>query len=135
MSVFSEDVDECRRAYYEGDSLMLFEAIRRCAQYGLTLPDWIRFELEAGLNRYKGAEAKEFGEAFGVTREKGFHQNAARERQRKAFPIYLEVQRRHEEGEPIDESMFAQVGALFCISGSRAKGFYYEVAQSFQKNE
>jgi len=82
-NIFNLDIQECEYLFYQGDKLMLFEAVRRCAQYGIPMPDWIKIELGSGLSRYYKHEVKNFGDAFGISRGRGYHQNAKKRNQKR----------------------------------------------------
>lgn len=125
---FMNDIKDCEEKYYEGNSLMLFEAIRRCAQYNIKLPEWIRYELEAGLNKYSGGEVKTFGEAFNITRQKGTHIDSIKKERKLAWPVFNYIHNMNEkEKTPVDEELFNKAGKNFGISGSTARDYYYKV--------
>lgn len=127
-SPFEKDINDCQVKYSAGDKLMLFVAILRCAQYKLPLPDWIRWELEAGMHKFIRAEAYEFGEAFGISREKYFRKDAEQKKSQLAFKVFRMVRDLHEkEGRGIHQALFDYVGKEFGISGSTARDYYYEV--------
>lgn len=128
-----EEMAEFQIAYEQGERLILFEAIRACAQYGIPLPEWIYLELQIGLDRYKSAEAWEFGEAFGITRAKGAKQPAERSKRTKAWSVYcavVEAQR----GNHVypSESVRTAIGREFGISASTVGNYFKEVRDYLQ---
>lgn len=123
-NIFDLDIQECEYLFYQGDKLMLFEAVRRCAQYGISMPDWIRIELESGLTMYHKHEVKDFGDAFGISRGSGYHQNAEKKKSEKAFSVWKRVQSLHRDGCSIDNELFNLVGKEYAVSGSTARDYY-----------
>lgn len=122
-----EELSEFQTAYTEGNRIILFEAIRACGQYGIPLPDWVRQELQRGLDRYRSAESWEFGEAFGIVRPKGKWQSAEREKRAKAWPVFCAVIEAEKRGKGRGQSLYAAIGEEFGISASTVHNYYTEV--------
>jgi hypothetical protein len=58
---------------------------------------------------------------------------AARKYLTKAFPVWLEVQRRHKAGEAIDDELFRKVGARHAIGTTLAKAYYASEKQIMER--
>lgn len=111
-----------------GRRIALFEAIQLCGQCRAPLPDWVRQELQKALDRYNSAEAWEFGEAFGIVREKYAKQPAERQKQRLAARVYWAIVEEHRKtGKGISLSLCQGVGNDFGISASVAYNYYREI--------
>jgi hypothetical protein len=120
-------VEGCHKRFDVGDGEALLDAIDGCARSGMALPLWAA---EAFCGRYVSwvqFEARTLDEAFGVTR-KGMHVASQNQRERLRLHVVLLVIQLHEEGMPIDDKLFAKVGADFGIGGARVKAIYYEPA-------
>ena len=126
-----QDIEDCKHKYYQGDAIMLFEAIRRCGHYGLPIPEWAFEALTKGLNRYYSAEVRTFDEAFGVVRPPNMKLSAANTKFRYGWKIYCTVNRLHNDGVPIDGTLIIFREAVkelnLPMSPSRVKDIYYEV--------
>lgn len=141
--VFDEDIESAVLRFEQThDGMILFEAMRRCVQYGKPFPDRVWSPFMAALESYKNAEARTLDEAFGVRRPKGWSQSAARARARKnkigmstAAAVYLSVVHRHLQGRPIAQELFDEVGDKHAISGSTARNYYREVKESMEGQE
>ena len=132
---FEKDIDECEDAYYSGEKLMLFEAIRRCAQYKILIPDWVRREFEAGYFRYVYSEIKELGAAFGIERQKGFHAAAENKRLKLSFKVWKRVRELVDSGCSIDNELYDAVGKEFFICGSLARDYYRSVKKFLEEQK
>lgn len=130
---FEKDIEECQKAFYSGDKIMLLEAIRRCAQYKIPMPYWVRIEFEKAYFLYVKAGVKELGDAFGLAREKGTHINAENKRIAKAFKVWKRMRELHDNNnQSIDEAMYEQVGGEFSIGASTARDYYRDVEKSIK---
>jgi len=124
---FKEDIDQCEIEYYSGNSFMLFEAIRRCAQYSMLLPDWARWELERGMRKYTDAEVGEFGEAFGIAKQT--HLRAKRKKHLYAWKVYERCIQLNKKGIGLDIPLWEEVAKEFPISPGQVKKYFYDVSQ------
>lgn len=126
LDFIQKDLDDVALKYFQGNPYMLFEGIRRCAQYRVPMPDWIRQELEAGLRRYTRGEKREFGDAFGIVRAKGENLAAIRIREKYGWELYTFVEGQVSAGRLLKEAL-ADASAKFPVSSSTAKSIYYHV--------
>lgn len=133
--VFDEDIEAAMLEFDKSnDGTWIFEAIRRCNQYGKIMPERVRKPFEDALERYKTADARTLDEAFGIARPKGWSQSAARSRSRKtglgisvAAAIYYLIAGASLRKRAIDDELYAEVGAKYGVSGATARNFYREV--------
>lgn len=133
--VFDEDIEAAMLEFDKShDGMWIFEAIRRCNQYGRLMPERVRNPFEDALDRYRTAEARTLDEAFGVARPKGWSQSAARSRSRKtglgistAAAIYHSIVGATRRGRAIDDGLYEEVGSKHGVSGSTARNYYREI--------
>jgi len=118
----------CKEGYYSGDNLALLRAIATCAMNDCAMPDWIATEYLKQYRKFVQFKEKELGSAFGVAHPKNTHIKALRKKREKWGYVYWRVKELHESPSkyPIDEELFAKVGAEFYISGSTARDYYYD---------
>jgi hypothetical protein len=120
-------VEKCHKRFDADEAEALLDAIDGCARSGMALPLWAA---KAFCERYVSwaqFEAGTLDEAFGV-RRKGMHVARRNQRERLRLHVALLVIQLHEEGMPIDDVLFDQVGADLGIKGPTAKDIYYEPA-------
>lgn len=141
---FDRDIEYAMAEYDKaGDGVWLFEAIRRCGQYGKKLPERVREPFEDALERYRSGEARTLDEAFGVARPKSWPQSKARTMARKshdgmslAGKVYLAVVIRHrDQKKPIGEELFQEVAAEHNISWPTARNYYLEVKAIIKREQ
>lgn len=133
--VFDEDIEAAMLEFDKShDGMWVFEAIRRCNQYGRLMPERVRKPFEEALERYKTAEARTLDEAFGVARPKSWSQSKARTMARKtghgisvAGVIYRSIVGANLRGVAIDEELYAEVGSKHGVSASTARNYYREI--------
>lgn len=137
--VFQDCIDECMDRFYQGEPLMLFEAIRQCGQYQVPLPVWALDELEKALYRYDSGEAKVLSAAFGVSRDGAKLTALQHKHERDGLGIELlsrvcfAVDRESARGAPVDAALFERVGSEFSMSASTVKKWYYEARKHIER--
>jgi hypothetical protein len=109
-----------------GDRWALFMAMDFCARQSIPLPAWFAHHLRAGMNSYQFAEVRHLGEAFGITRPKGWSHAAARNWHQKALPVFYWIEAAREEGATIPE-VFERAGKAHRISAKQAEEFFYAI--------
>lgn len=117
------DIEQAMDEYWKGDRFMLFEAIRRCAQYGRKIPQEIRYELEQGMIRYSSAEVETVEDAFGI-KKRSSSLKTLRKRLELSPKIYFRVNTLMDEGLPIDQALH-QVAKEFNMAMSTCRDKYY----------
>lgn len=125
------------KSFTGGHKTSLFAALHVCACHGLPMPDWVANAYSKGFHDWVNYRAVNLDDAFDVAIPKGKHANRSREFRILQYAIPLRIQEIHKsESRAIDESMFETVGREFNISGSKAKGIYYEswLYRAFYKN-
>lgn len=76
------------------------------------IPDEAQDAIKLAVQKYMTSEAKTLDEALGITRPKGWRQNAARYRSRYRWEIYMAVREMTHHGRgtvAIDEQLFAEI--------------------------
>jgi len=133
---FKNDIEECEEEYYRGNPLMLFEAIRRCHQYNMLMPDWIRWELESGLRKFNDAEVDEFGKAFDISKKTNIKN--ARKKALYSWKVYQRVMELNNYGKgdglAIGPFMWKEVAKEFPITPSQVDRFYRAVKKTLNKD-
>ena len=124
-NLLHEDIQDAINEWKKGDNLMLFEAIRRCGQYGVLLPPELTQALAEGIRKYDVGFEKDFGDAFGVTRPKGFYLNAYKKKNHLPYQVKKRVAELQGNGESIDDQLFEIIGREFGISKTTASNYYY----------
>jgi len=130
--------DEQRgRAYKSGDKLKLFETLLDCAVSGRNLPDWAREVIrDAYWLSYAGklkSWEEIFGKPFPGKSQKGSFTNA------RTVEVWVAVRQRIEKrqtvkDQPIDESLFEEVGRELGIGGhSTVSRLYYQFERSLRR--
>jgi hypothetical protein len=114
--------------FVAGDQWALFMAMDFCARQNIPLPPWFAHHLRVGMNRYQFAEVRHLGEAFGVTRPKGWSHAAAKSWHQKALPVFYWIEARREEGVAVP-AVFVQAGRAFKISEKRAEEYFYAISK------
>lgn len=121
-----KQIANLKEAYDAGDGFAVLDAVAQCALRELVMPEWV---LHAYLGRYRMVthyKVKTFDEAFGSCLPKGAKLWAHRQRREKGILAYQAVKRLHEQGEPIDESLFKKAGKKLGLGGSKVRDYYYE---------
>lgn len=122
---------EYRTRFEAGDKQVIFAALRKCACHDLPMPDWLADAYCKAHDDWLSYRKPTLDEAFDVQLPKGTHINKLRKLRRLRFAVPLKVQelsanKGGTEKLPIDESLFADVGKAFNISGSQARDIYYK---------
>ncbi len=133
--VFENDVNDVFDEYMlSGNGEKLLDAIRRCGQYGMPIPNLIHREFSDCLEKYVSGESRTLDDAFSVKRKKGWNQNAQKlaskqigaQKISRAGSVCLETLKRSKAGEAIDMELFESIAAKFGISGSTARKYWRE---------
>jgi hypothetical protein len=112
------------RAMDAGDKSAILAGVAECTRARLLMPQWLE---RAYLEAYRGVighKARGWDDVFGAAHEKGTHLGALRAQREHATGVWLEVQRRHAAGEPIDDVLFEAIGRQFEIGKTLAKKYY-----------
>ncbi|MCL4780700.1 MAG: hypothetical protein KJ049_10945 [Gammaproteobacteria bacterium] len=109
-----------------GDSWALFMAVDFCAREKIPLPEWFAQRFRGGMNRYQSAEVRHLGEAFGITRPKGWSHAASKRWHQTALPVFYWVEAAREGGATIPE-VFELAGKAAGISSKLAEEYYYAI--------
>jgi hypothetical protein len=126
--VYVPPMEGFRLRFEEGDKRALFEAIN-WDQKGL--PDWVKKALGNAYWRFKDGDLKSWEEVFGKPFP-GKSRKRARQRAR-ALEVWTEVRLRINQGQPIDEHLFEQVGKKLGLGGhSTVSALYYWFDRTYQ---
>ena len=117
----------------DGEQEALLEAVQTCAMFNLPMPDWVRLQFFNCYRKYSTFKAKDLGEAFGVSRQKGKWHSAAKRRHDLLDRLYMAVQYRHEYfGESLGHgmnSLWPRVAKHFGLSVPTARNYYYGMTE------
>jgi len=119
-----------RARFDAGDKQVLLAALRTCACHDLPMPDWLADAYCKAHDDWLSYRKPTLDEAFDVGLPKGTHLNKLKKLRRLRIAVPLKVQelsadKGGADRRPIDESLFADVGREFNISGSQARDIYY----------
>ena len=126
----SQDLDTLKAQFEAGDSFALLQAIRKCANHDLRMPDWVAENYINRFDRVLNCKSGSWDEAFGKPYPKGKHIKEMKERRNLRFRVYVRVREIREASKkliPIDEALFSRVGAEFGIKKTLCNELYYEV--------
>jgi hypothetical protein len=96
-----QELQRLEQAHGQGSSWALFGAILACDAYDLPVPRWVVEGLANRFLYYLSGEVRGFGEAFGITRPKGWSQPKHRKRWKHMPALYWEVQDERMKGEEL----------------------------------
>lgn len=133
-----ERIKELRVQYEAGDRMALLAAIRRCANHGLVMPEWVAKEFIRGYDSVLNCREKSWDAAFGAPYPKNSNLRAMRRRRTLRLSVYNAVNdlhRRDPKEYPIDGITFAVIGKRkqFNMSGSAIGKLYYETKHLMQR--
>lgn len=121
-----------RRIQFRPDKHALMSMIVICAQLRLPLPIWAAQMVTDIEFRWRTGKLKSWEDVFGKP-FRGKTRKGALTRSRK-LEVWIEVQRLHQQGRPIDESLFEEVGKKLKIGGkSTVSHLYYEMEDPVRK--
>ena len=117
-------VEKCERAFQAGDKGAILEAIAVCLRTHLVSPEWL---IRAYLGAYRSViqhKVRSWDAAFGTAHRKGTHLAAARILREKSPEVWLEVERRRDNGAPADDELFEAVGVQLHMGKTFVKKCY-----------
>jgi hypothetical protein len=117
-----QSLEKCRARHGSGDPYAALDAIEFLAM--TYFPDWLREFYVERWHAYRSHRAGTLDKAFGIKRRKQLKGAAAREQLREQ--IVFRVYDLHREGKPIDNQMFAAVGAEVGRSGATVAKIFGE---------
>ena len=120
-------LDELANQYRNGDKFALMQAIVKCAQVDLPLPEWTTKAFMQGYYGVLHAKFSSWDEAFGSPHPKGKHLNKARSDFRDFPRVHKLVRemRARPNPPPLDDAFFEEVGKALGMGKTRAKRLYY----------
>lgn len=121
-----EMLDKYERAFRAGDPYALMQAIRKCANQDLVMPEWVARGYIRAFDRVHNFRAKSWDSVFGKPLPKGAQLAALRKKREKSVHVWNEVQQRHQRGASIDDSLFASVGRKLGLGLTLTKEYYGE---------
>jgi hypothetical protein len=127
-------IEDCRHRFEAGDKTALLDAIDFCGRSATVMPVWLAEAYCAAYTEWTTYKVRSLDQAFGVERkgrrirdlQKGYASKAA---------VAIEVSKLHQEGVPIDEGLFEQVGEKLNIPTGQVRALYYESNSWRQFNE
>lgn len=126
-------LERLRIQFEAGDKMALFAAIRKCANHDLVMPEWVAMAFIRGYDAVLNLRARSWDKAFGQPYHNGMHLRDGRFRREKRFLVWCEVRRRTQDGQPIDERLFEEVGKDLGMKRSLASKLYYEAERLMPK--
>ena len=122
------DLDRLEAQFDAGDSFALLQAIRKCANNDLIMPDWVARNYIKRFDLVLNCKLASWDEAFGRPYPKGVHISKKRQRRLLRLQVYNRIQRIRDTDESIaiDNELFDRVGAEFGIKKSLCNELYYE---------
>ncbi len=112
-----------------GDKNALLAAIHICATHCLVLPEWLAKAYISEYDKVLRHEVGSWDDAFGRPFPKGKHLNAARKKREKAGEVWHRVRQLHDQGRPIDEALFEEIGKEFALGKTLVSEYYYYVGE------
>ncbi len=125
------EIEQLRRQFEMGDDFALLQAIAKCAQNKLLMPNWISENYLRRYRRVLHADVGTWDEAFGRPYPKGKHLVKLRQRRELRFAVYNEISTRLNATPEtaIDDALFESVGSNFQIGKTLCNELYYEALQ------
>lgn len=115
-------IESERQRFTVGDKMALFGAIRKCANHGLVMPQWVVDAFIRGHDEVLNCRVDSWDKAFGKPYP-GKHLNALRKRRVNRFLVMQEIERTLHEGErrigrrpAIDNELFEVVAQKLNIN-------------------
>ena len=129
------DLDALEAQFDAGDSFALLQAIRKCANHDLVMPNWVAQNYIRRFDRVLNCKLGSWDETFGRPYPKGKHISKLRDRRSLRLQVYIRVREilAADKSIPIDEKLFGSVGAEFGIKKTLCNELYYEVERSLPK--
>jgi hypothetical protein len=119
-----QELEGLRARQEGGDQYALMYAIRVCAGHGLPMPEWVAQAYIEAFDTIDSRRAGSWEAVFGPAIPKGKHLAALRKEHLKSIAVWEEVLARHQRGEPIDDSLFAEVGKKLNLGLTLTKRYY-----------
>jgi hypothetical protein len=123
-----QDLEELEFQFHSGDDFALLQAIRKCANHDLIMPDWVAGNYIDRFDRVLNCKSGSWDQTFGKPYPRK-HIKKLKVRRNLRFQVYLRVREILEADESIaiDEVLFSRVGADFGIGKTLCNELYYEV--------
>jgi hypothetical protein len=129
------DLDTLKLQFQTGDSFALLQAMRKCANHDLLMPDWVAQNYIDRFDRVLSCKLASWDEAFGKPSPKGVHISDMRQRRNLRFKVYLRIReiRHADKSIAIDDHLFGSVGAEFGIKKTLCNKLYYQAERMLTK--
>lgn len=123
--------------FSDGDQYALMLAIRKCAQCGLPMPEWVRSGYILAFDTVHTHRAKSWDEVFGEPFPKGKQLHAARRDLSLRWEILERVRELRssmpiDDRKAIDEEMFSLIGKELGASKTKVSDLYYSFSESMR---
>jgi len=133
----AQEVDALRAVIEGGDGFALLGAVRKCANHGIPMPEWLAKQFIRRYDRVLACRLGSWDDAFGRPYPKGKHLNALRKQREKRFAVYNAV-RAAKASDPkiaIDAILFEKVGDSLGIGKTLAETLYYQAKRMMPVRE
>jgi hypothetical protein len=131
-----QDLDALKTQFEAGDSFALLQAIRKCSNHDLRMPDWVAQNFIDRFDQILNRKLASWDDAFGKPHAKGVHISKTRRRKELRLAVYLWIReiRAADKSIAIDEALFRRVGAEFGIKKTLCNELYYQAERMFPLN-
>ncbi|GGW22994.1 hypothetical protein [Vreelandella hamiltonii] len=128
-TTWNEELPRLEKAFEEGETIAVLQAVELCALRGLPMPEWCQSAYLKSWRKAKGAKCRTLDEAFGFSM-KGVKLRFARQKYLLADVVVFKVLQLLEEGEKGSDAFLA-VGKEQGIAWETVRDWYYERRAKF----
>lgn len=119
-----QELEQLRARRESGEQYALTYAVRVCAGHSLPMPEWVARAYIEAFDTIDSRRAGSWEAVFGPAIPKGRHLAALRKEHLHSIAVWNAVLARHERGEPIDDSLFAEIGEKLGLGLTLTKRYY-----------
>jgi len=117
-------MEELHLRFEAGNKNALIQAIRRCGQQQMVMPEWVVDAFFRATNKWYQMDIKSLDKAIGVAWPKGKSIAAAKKRRRLQFAVLNAVSKAKSEGCAVDDQLFEQIGRRLGLGKTLVKEYY-----------
>jgi hypothetical protein len=117
-------LDDLERRFSAGEKYALLQAVRKCANHDLPMPEWLSAAFIKAFDQVHTYRAKSWDEVFGTPIPKGVQMAALKKRREKSAHVWNAVQGARSQGIPVDDELFAGVGKKLGLGVTLTKEYY-----------
>ena len=124
-------LEERRLQFEAGHKMSLLAAIRICANHDLVMPGWVARAFISGYEKVLTCRANSWDKVFGNPYQKGRHLAAMRKKRNLSPAVWNAVNDARQQGAPVDEDLFEEVGKAYGLGKTLAAEYYYDFVGRF----